>query len=453
MALPVQGLTPSNDLHVVGFAAQQIRAAPILFWSWLAMLLMTIGWQAASAHDVPGTAVYVDIDDASAVVQMDVPLAELNLALPKPLQVLLKPALLSNPAAVDALAGYIDSHFQVRDANGVPLSQQVEDLSIQHILDGDCLVARLRLESESGTKLDSLQMHDDMIVHQVLSHKIYVFLRRDFRQGLIGDNPQLIDVLYAWKQDTTLQRTGGSWWNGAKKLFALGMHHIASGSDHLLFLLTLLLVVPLRSHGRQWQTETMPLHSSLRRAVGIVSGFTVGHSITLALAATGGFPVPVKWIEVLVAVSILVSAIHAFKPIYPGKELWVAAGFGVVHGLAFAEALAGFGYSAGVLASSLLAFNIGIEVKQLTIVATCLPWLFLLARTSWYAWLRVPVASLSGVAAIGWIGARALALPNPVEPWVTTIAAQWLWILLGLAGVSLLAAAIRRRRAALPCAA
>jgi hypothetical protein len=64
-----------------------------------------------------------------------------------------------------------------------------------------------------------------------------------------------------------------------------------------------------------------------------VTAFTIGHSATLTLAALNLVNVPSRPVEVLITVSILVSAVHAFRPIFPGREAWIAAFFGLVHGL------------------------------------------------------------------------------------------------------------------------
>ena len=133
-------------------------------------------------------------------------------------------------------------------------------------------------------------------------------------------------------------------------LFRLGMRHIAEGTDHLLFLLTLLLPAPLLAAGRRWGAAA-GVRQSLLRMLGIVTAFTLGHSLTLMLAALGVLHVPGRPIEVLIAVSIFVSALHALRPILPGivpgKEARIAAFFGLIHGLAFAATLDRLGLGRG----------------------------------------------------------------------------------------------------------
>ena len=102
-------------------------------------------------------------------------------------------------------------------------------------------------------------------------------------------------------------------------LFALGVRHIAEGTDHLLFLLTLLLPAPLLFAGSRWGAP-VGVRQSLRRILGIVTAFTIGHSLTLTFAALGAVRIPARPVEVLVAASIFVSAIHALRPIVPRQR-------------------------------------------------------------------------------------------------------------------------------------
>ena len=128
------------------------------------------------------------------------------------------------------------------------------------------------------------------------------------------------------------------WFHGLASAFRLGLRHIAEGTDHLLFLLALLLLAPLLVLGSRWAGFAGVRHSLLQ-ILKVVTAFTVGHSITLALAAVGLIRVPSRPIEVLIAVSILVSAVHALRPLFPGREAVIAAFFGLIHGLAFATTL------------------------------------------------------------------------------------------------------------------
>jgi hypothetical protein len=232
---------------------------------------------------------------------------------------------------------------------------------------------------------------------------------------------------------------GARWWLnsvGFASLFQLGIRHIAEGTDHLLFLLALLLPAPLIAVGARW-SGCADVRHSLMRILKVVTAFTVGHSITLGLAAMGFVRVPGRPIEVLIAVSIVVSAVHALRPIFPGKEAWIAAFFGLIHGLAFAATLDQLGLGRWERVAGILAFNLGIETMQLAVVAATLPSLLLMSRTRAYPWLRVGGACFAGMAALGWIVERVLGLNSSVDVVVNGVARFGCWIACALFSVSL----------------
>ena len=159
-----------------------------------------------------------------------------------------------------------------------------------------------------------------------------------------------------------------------------------------------------------------------------MTAFTIGHSITLALAALGLVRVPSRPIEVLIALSILLSAIHALRPLFPGREALIAAFFGLIHGLAFAATLEQLGLGRWERVAGILAFNLGIETMQLIVVAATIPSLVLMSRTRAYPFLRIGGALFAGIASVGWIAERLLGVHNPVDGVVNGIARQGVWI-------------------------
>lgn len=197
-------------------------------------------------------------------------------------------------------------------------------------------------------------------------------------------------------------------------MFRLGMHHIATGTDHLLFLLTLLLSAPLIARQRRW-AGVRDLRGSLWQIAGVVTAFTVGHSITLALAGLSLLSVPTQPIEVLIALSIFISAAHAARPLFPRREAIVAAFFGLIHGLAFAETLTHLVVGRWERVVDLLGFNLGIEAMQLLVVLATMPILLLLTRTPVFTPFRIVGALAAGLASLVWIAER---LPQP-PPWHT----------------------------------
>jgi len=228
-------------------------------------------------------------------------------------------------------------------------------------------------------------------------------------------------------------RTGGV---GFASIFRLGIRHIAEGTDHLLFLLVLLLPAPLLAAHSRW-AGFAGARQSLVRILKIVTAFTIGHSITLALAALGLVHVPSRPIEVLIALSILISAIHALRPLFPGREARIAAFFGLIHGLAFAATLEQLGLGRWERVAGILAFNLGIETMQLLVVVATLPSLLLMSRTRAYPFLRIGGALFAGIASLGWIAERLLSVHNPLGVAVDILAHNALWIAVALFLISL----------------
>ena len=214
---------------------------------------------------------------------------------------------------------------------------------------------------------------------------------------------------------------------GFASIFRLGIRHIAEGTDHLLFLLALLLPAPLIVAGCRW-AGFAGVRGSMARILSVVTAFTVGHSITLVLAALGLVRVPNRPIEVLIAISILVSAAHALRPLFPGREAGIAAFFGLIHGLAFATTLGELGLGRWERVVSILAFNLGIETMQLIVVAATMPSLILLSRTRAYSALRIGAALFAALAAAGWMVERLLGVRTSIDVMVDGVAHNAAWI-------------------------
>jgi hypothetical protein len=230
--------------------------------------------------------------------------------------------------------------------------------------------------------------------------------------------------------------------NGLPSMFRLGMHHIAEGTDHLLFLISLLLPAPLLVVRSRW-AGSVSVRRSLIQILRVVSAFTVGHSITLAFAALGFISVPSQLVEVLIAFSILVSAAHALRPLFPGREMMIASVFGLVHGLAFASTLKNLGLGPWERVVSILGFNLGIETMQLIIVAGILPSLVILSRTAAYRVFRFTGALFAGVVSLAWIAERLFDLRSSVNVVVDVVAHHAVWIAVSLVVISVVCWLVR----------
>jgi len=403
----------------------------------LALMLLFVGLPCrVLAHDVPPSMVMLDIGRSAIDVELQLPLSELGAGLALPL---------ASPGTVVSeygprIAKYVEDGFQIRSRDGPAYRLHIESLGMKATNDArwtsnDWLVVRGRFQAPSGVSTEVFALDYNVIVQRVMSHQALIYVRRDIRNGLVGDKPMLISTAGFGNTHIAVDGSDGSWWQGLRRLFSLGMRHIAEGPDHLLFLLALLLPSPLIASVGRWQTGKS-MAASARTIVGVVSGFTLGHSISLALASAGWVTVPTRLVEVLIAVSILVSCAHAWRPLFAGKEVWIASAFGLVHGLAFAEVLSGLDFDTTTLVLSLVGFNLGIEAMQLLVIAAALPLMLLLSTVKQHAGIRIAAAGFAAACAVGWILERAFGMPNPLQPVMDWMAPPPAWFALPVAVAS-----------------
>jgi hypothetical protein len=304
----------------------------------------------------------------------------------------------------------------------------------RQVLEGDegFLVRAWRVRCDGAP----LRIATDLLLDRLPAHLHFASLARDgapvVERLLMRDAP-------TWDIGGDARPTG------VGDFVALGVRHVATGPDHVIFVLVLLFAA-----------------GSLRSVAGVVTGFTLGHSATLALAVLGGVRPDVSTVEALVGASIAVVAVEnvwlerrdawtarglvaclalaaaagaaggrsaalalaglaIFVACYlrllasvarPERLRWtVAALFGTVHGLAFSGALAEMSLPRSRLAGALFGFNVGVEIAQLAIVSLAWPAWRLLSRTR----ARAPVIEVASAAALGagafWIVDRAFGAP------------------------------------------
>ena len=154
-----------------------------------------------------------------------------------------------------------------------------------------------------------------------------------------------------------------------------GAHHILTGYDHVLFLVCLLLPAVLRRTPAGWKPVDRPAQAILP-IVGVVSSFTVAHSITLGLAALKIVSLPSWFIDPAIAATIALAAIDNIWPIFPVRRIVVTFCFGLVHGFGFATVLSELNLPTADFALALLQFNVGLEIGQLIIVVIATTVLF-----------------------------------------------------------------------------
>jgi hypothetical protein len=360
-----------------------------------ALTLLCLG-SAAQGHLTPNSEIRLDFAPGLVKADVVVPQAEFGYATGL--------ATDNRPESLARAKARVLADMAVLSPDGRPWRVEVDRIAFEEIAGPPDLHLQLTLTPPAGASDRSLRWRWHVVTRQAPSHFALLVVDGDLAGGVKGER-ELVGALTAGRTELLVDRGHASLPGLFGNAFGLGAHHIAEGYDHLLFLLALLLPAPLIAAGRSWGGPR-PARDTFRALAWIVTAFTIGHSTTLILAAFFGVRLPAQPVEAGIAFSVLVSAIHAARPLFPGKEPLVAGLFGLVHGLAFATLVSNFGLGAGTRATAILGFNLGIEAVQLGVVLVALPVLLLLARQPWGAKARLGLAAVTGLAALVWLAER-----------------------------------------------
>lgn len=385
----------------------------------LVLLLFFLGKGLAIAHALPDSKAQLIVEKEQILIKFSAPLEILETAYEKSI-------LLQLPMELNNLKQYYLKHILVTDS-----LRSSWDVSVSSILINETeapivgkykqVIALIYLKPNNVNSLRDFDLFCDIIIHQIPTQSILFSVDQDWQKGITHENSKQLGVIALDPQTgmispLKIQLGHGTWFEGFKSMIKLGMQHIKEGTDHLLFLIVLLLPATLVVRGKRWGSFG-GVKYSIVGLLKIVTAFTLGHSITLLIGALDWLHLPSQLVEVLIAFSILISAIHAVYPLFPGKEVYIAAGFGLIHGLAFASILVNLNLDTSAMVLSILGFNIGIELMQLFVIGITVPWIILLSQSSTYKYLRNFLAILAGIASLAWIAERITSQPN----WITVL--------------------------------
>lgn len=389
------------------------------------ILAVLVALQAAAvAHSLDSSTIAVRVTDESVEMTISVAIETLDEALGTDYL---------ETTGTEALSAdvhsYLAEHLVVTGADSTTWSSTYSEIE-REVVEG---IDSIRVVVAFGTgdsDLDRFVIDYDAIIEAIPTHEAVVVLTDS--NGDIS-TPGIITA-----SNPTLTVTDGQASVPVSDMIHYGLEHVLEGADHLLFLSTLLLPAPLVVAAGRWRPGGGP-RPTLKRVVHVITAFTIGHSVTLIASALGWVNVPTRPVEVIIAASVGVSALHCLRPLATHGEEAIAVGFGLVHGLAFAGILRDLGLQGTTSLVSLLSFNVGIELAQLLTAAVVFPSLYVLSTTRFYPAFRVVGASLALAAATGWGLDRLGVLTNPFAALEdAAITNPWL-VVTGLAAVAVVA--------------
>jgi hydrogenase/urease accessory protein HupE len=284
------------------------------------------------------------------------------------------------------LRNFLDEKIQLTAAgqkNGVSIVRStVAKTSSPNLIATPDTHSSLLLQYQWTEPVNQLQMNYDLFIPGVNTARC---LAQVFRNGSIDNivftptskNAALIDAPI--EQQIT-------------SFIGLGIEHIFTGYDHILFLISLLM-----------------LGGNLPYLIKVVSAFSLSHSITLTLAVLNIVSIPSRWVEIVIALSIAYIAAENLWQKEPNQARWqLTFGFGLIHGLGFSSALQELELPRNNLVTSLASFSVGIEIGQMTIVLIAYLCLFYLRKLPWDLTIRRLISVAVIVMSAIWFWERAV---------------------------------------------
>ncbi|USK36709.1 HupE/UreJ family protein (plasmid) [Bacillus sp. F19] len=268
------------------------------------------------------------------------------------------------------------------DVDSKPLTMEILSMELGEKASTIGVMFKLRLTADEA--IEQFNLHYNLMFEGAPLHTnvLLVHAGEYFYQNILDTKKRDVQITIAQPENIAQPESESVLW----KYFVLGIEHILTGFDHMLFLLSLVLIA-----------------SRFKDALKIVTAFTIGHSITLFLVTTDRIQVSSHWVEVFIALTICYVAV---ENMFVQKVKWrwlLTAIFGLIHGMGFAGGLTEIGLPKSNLIGTLLSFNLGVETGQFIVLCLLLPLLIWLRRFPWYRKMMISASCLIFVLAFYWL--------------------------------------------------
>lgn len=311
---------------------------------------------------------------------------------------------------VDSLRAYVEPKFAISTTDG-PLAPRFRGVEVHYLEVTDFVMMTYIIEGTQGIP-NALTATYPVLFEIDNQHRNFLIVEHNWKTGTFNSEA-IVGVFSPSEPTQTLDLSKSTAWRGFVAMVRQGIWHIWIGLDHILFLVALILPAVLVREEGQWKPVSS-FRKALYKIIGIVTFFTLAHSVTLSLAALDVIRLPSRFVESVIAGSIAVAALSNLMPRLAIKEAAIAFAFGLFHGFGFASVLSDIGLGREHLVLSLLGFNIGVEIGQIAIICLIFPVLFLLRERKVYGWI-LRYGSLALVAlALLWVVERVFDVNVPI---------------------------------------
>ena len=400
------------------------RIAAVLLAAVVAVITTVVSAGPASAHSGNQSYLYLDVTDKALTGRIEAPIRDINTVLGTAIEGSDDEVSAALTVRLPALADYFGKHLKIGAAGAtwpVRFLEATRFFSGLPEQDGNYAIVTFVADVGDQAVPRQLDLTFDPFFDEIEGRDALLLIGNDWQGGVIENSHTINSTFGAGNRNQVIDLGDTGWFKNFKSSGRLGVHHIRTGPDHILFVLVLLLPSVLVFASGRWQ-PTRSFGASLWRVLKVVTMFTLAHSITFTLAGLGILPSPSsRIVESIIAISIAVAALHNLRPIFPNREWAISFVFGLFHGLGFASLVENLDVPRSTQLISLLGRNAGIEVGQSIVVLLIFPALFLLRRTRYFKPVFVGASILFTIISIGWMIERVFIVDLSMGRWVDPV--------------------------------
>lgn len=368
-----------------------------------AAVLLTVAPSPASAHSAEQSLLYLNVSDRALTGSVEFPFGDLREVFGLELDGT-DDAITAEIAASEAqLFAYAQEHLAV-GAAGVEWETTFDNFYLfrEEGAGLDFVIAEFVAAVPDGVVPRELEITFDPFFDEIPNRDSLLLIANDWTTGVFDNGEEGLVTFSPDRRSQAVDLGNTSQWSNFSASVSLGLDHIKTGPDHMLFILALLLPAVLVFVAGSW-SPTDGFASSLWRILKIATMFTLAHSITFTLAGLGILPLPPsRLVEAIIAISIAAAALHNIKPLMPNREWLLSFVFGLFHGMGFASLVSGLDASKTTQLISLLGRNVGIEIGQAGVILLMFPALFMLRRTASYRLVLIGGSLVLAAVSLAW---------------------------------------------------